>query len=62
MKAHNYLVTWMYSATVEQNIVHHQTGKSNRQTTQNLYWRCVFCMLKVAIEQQGSVSAYTLCE
>jgi hypothetical protein len=42
----NYLVTWMYSPSKEQNIVHHQTGKSNLQTTQNLYWRCVFCLFE----------------
>lgn len=46
MNATNYLVTWMYSPSAEQNIVHHQTGKSNLQETQNLYWRCVFCLFE----------------
>jgi hypothetical protein len=46
MKGKNYLVTWMYSPSAEQNIVHLQTGKSNLQATQNLYWRCVFCLFE----------------
>jgi hypothetical protein len=42
----NYLVTWMYSPSEDQHIVHHQTGNSANQKTQNLYWRCVFCLFE----------------
>lgn len=46
MTSNNYLVTWMYSVSGGQDIVHHQTGKSSRQATQDLYWRCVFCLFE----------------
>src|SRR5690349_13456125 len=46
MKGTNYLVTWMYSSAKGEKIVHHQSGDSDQQKTQNLYWRCVFCMFE----------------
>lgn len=53
MKGSNYLVTWMYSPSDEQNLVHLQTGKSNLQATQNLYWRCVFCLFESSHRNNG---------
>ncbi len=43
----NYLITWMYSPEPGRKIDHYQTGgDSDQQKTQNLYWRCLFCLFE----------------
>lgn len=60
MKGNNYLVTWMYSPTDEQDIAHHQTGKSSLQSTQNLYWRCVFCLFESSHRNNKNIFKHLL--
>jgi hypothetical protein len=60
MTGTNYLITWMYSPSEEQDIAHLQTGKSSLQSTQNLYWRCVFCLFESSHRNNKSTFKHLL--
>lgn len=39
--------TWMYSTPPGDKVLHHQVGAdSDLEKTQNLYWRCLFCLFE----------------
>ena len=41
------VATWMYTTPANDKVLHAQTGyDSDAQETQNLYWRCVFCLFE----------------
>jgi hypothetical protein len=48
--------TWMYSTPPGDKVLHSQVGRdSDSQTTQNLYWRCAFCLFESSHRLNGSV-------
>ena len=60
MKGKNYLVTWMYSSGIGEKIVHHQSGSSDKLKTQNLYWRCVFCLFESSYRNNKDLFTHIL--
>lgn len=61
MTGTNYLITWMYSSVAGEKVVHHQSGgNSDQQKTQNLYWRCVFCLFESSYRNNKDVFSHIL--
>lgn len=61
MNGTNYLITWMYSSGAGEQIVHHQSGgNSDELKTQNLYWRCVFCLYESSHRNNGDLFKHIL--